>query len=251
MVNVSDKPFCMDKSQHKRFVTTQWSLVLEAGNRAAPEAEQALADLCSVYWMPLYSFARRRGYSRDDAADQTQEFFSRLIEKSFLKTADPQKGRFRTFLLTLFQRFLANEFEKDNAIKRGGGTTHISFDPDLAESQCSTVLSDDQTPERIFEQQWAMTLLHRVVTRLSDEYSSKGKGELFERCQMFLTGGSSGAVYSDVARDLKMTEGALRVAVHRLRERFRELLRLEVAGTIEDERDVDDELMFLRQAAGG
>ena len=225
--------------------------MLEAGRSSAPDGDAALAELCSAYWLPLYSFARRKGYSRDDAADRTQEFFSRLIEKSFLKTADPKLGRFRTFLLTLFQRFLAKEFEKDRAIKRGGASTILSFDFDAAESQCSTALSDDQTAERVFEQQWAMTLLHRVVGQLNEEYLSKGKGDLFDRCRIFLNGGSGDTVYSEVARDLKMTEGALRVAVHRLRERFRDLLRLEVAGTVASEQEVDDELMSLRKAIAG
>lgn len=241
----------MNASQQRHFATTQWSLVLEAGDRSAPEANQALAELCSAYWLPLYSFARRKGYSRADAADRTQEFFSRLIEKSFLETADPERGRFRTFLLTLFERFLAKEFEKDHAIKRGGANTILSFDFDVAESQCSTVLLDHQTAERVFEQQWAMTLLHRVVGQLDDEYVSKGKGDFFDRCRVFLNGGSGKAVYSEVARDLKMTEGALRVAVHRLRERFRDLLRLEVAGTVASEQEVDDELIALRKAISG
>jgi DNA-directed RNA polymerase specialized sigma24 family protein len=235
-------------SQNRRFATTQWSLVLEAGNRNTPEADQALCELCAAYWMPLYSFARRKGYSPEDAADRTQEFFSRLIEKSFLATADPQRGRFRTFLLTLFQRYLANEFEKDRAIKRGGTSTIMALDFDQAEAQCSTVLSDDQTAERVFEQQWAMTLLHRVVGLLNEEYLSRGKGELFERCRIFLNGGSGDGAYFQVARDLKMSEGALRVAVHRLRERFRGLLRQEVAGTVTCEQEVDDELLALRNA---
>lgn len=201
--------------------------------------------------MPLYSFARRKGYSPEDAADRTQEFFSRLIEKSFLATADPQRGRFRTFLLTLFQRFLLKEFEKDRAIKRGGASTILAFDFDRAESQCSIVLSDDQTAERMFEQQWAMTLLHRVVGLLNEEYHSKGKAEFFQRCRIFLNGGSGDAAYFEVARDLKMSEGALRVAVHRLRERFRGLLRQEVAGTVASEQEVDEELMALRRAIAG
>lgn len=238
-------------SQSQRFGTTQWSLVLEAGTRSSPEADTALAQLCSVYWMPLYSFARRNGYSRDDAADRTQEFFSRLIEKSFLQTADPQRGRFRTFLLTLFQRFLAKEFEKERAVKRGGTSTILSFDFVGAETHCDSILTDGQTAEHVFEQQWAMTLLHRVVNNLQEEYLAKGKGELFEYCRVFLNAGSGDKAYSDVAQELRMSEGALRVAVHRLRERFRELLRREVAGTVASEQEVDDELIALRKAIAG
>jgi RNA polymerase sigma-70 factor (ECF subfamily) len=241
----------MEKSQYRPFATTQWSLVLEAGDRSAPEADQALSELCSAYWLPLYSFARRKGYSRDDAADRTQEFFSRLIEKAFLETADPKRGRFRTFLLTLFERFLAKEFEKGQAIKRGGRVTQFSIDPNEGEERYAAELADERTPDRVFEQQWAMTVLHRSVDRLRDEFTEKGKQSFFDECRSFLTGGSGDSVYSDVARRLQMSEGALRVAVHRLRDRFRDLLRQEVAGTVASEQDVDDELIALRKAIAG
>ncbi len=225
--------------------------MLEAGQRTAPEAAAALEMLCRAYWFPLYAFARRRGYSPDDAADLTQEFFSRLIEKSFLESADPERGRFRTFLLTIFQRFLAKEFDRSQAIKRGGGLTQLSINFDDGEVRYAGGLMDEQTPVRIFERQWALTLLQRVVDQLRTEYHSKGKGELFEQCRAFLVGSAAAISSAETARTLNMTEGALRVAIHRLRERYRELLRIEVAGTIADETTIEDELLQLRRAIQG
>ncbi len=241
----------MEQSSHQHFATTHWSLVLEAGHRSAPEADAALETLCRAYWFPLYAFARRRGYSQDDAADLTQEFFSRLIEKSFLESADPERGRFRTFLLTIFQRFLAKESDRSQAIKRGGGLTHLSIDFNDGEMRYVGGLTDEQTPERIFERQWAMTLLQRVVDQLRKEYVSKGKVELFEQCRSFLVGSAATISSAETARTLNMTEGALRVAIHRLRERYRELLRIEVAGTIDNAATIDDELLQLRRAIQG
>ncbi len=158
----------MQASQRPVFATTQWSLILQAGNQSAPEAERALAELCEAYWFPLYAFARRHGYSREDAADRTQEFFSRLIEQSLLETANKERGRFRTFLLTLFQRFLAKEYHKDRAIKRGGRLARIPFDIEEGESRLAAQLSDQMTAERVFEQEWALTVLRRAVERLRD-----------------------------------------------------------------------------------
>ena len=241
----------MEQSSHQHFATTHWSLVLDAGRRSAPEAEAALEMLCRAYWFPLYAFARRRGYSPDDAADLTQEFFSRLIEKSFLESADPERGRFRTFLLTIFQRFLAKEFDRSQAIKRGGGLTQFPIDFEDGEMRYADSLTDEQTPERIFERQWALTMLQRVVDQLRTEYLSKGKIELFEQCRSFLVGSTATIASAETASKLNMTEGALRVAIHRLRERYRELLRSEVAGTILDETTIDDELLQLRRAIQG
>ncbi len=225
--------------------------MLEAGRRSAPEADAALETLCAAYWFPLYAFARRREYSPDDAADLTQEFFSRLIEKSFLASADPERGRFRTFLLTIFQRFLAKEFHHDQAMKRGGGLTKLSFDFSDGELRYTDSLIDEETPERIFEKQWALTLLQRVFDQLGAEYAIKSKGDLFEQCRRFLVNSTAEISYTETAKSLNMSEGALRVAVHRLRERYRELLRAEIAGTIADDAAIEDELMHLRRAIGG
>ena len=238
----------MENSSNRHFATTQWGLVLEAGRRSAPEADAALEALCRAYWFPLYAYARRRGYAPEDATDLTQEFFARLIEKSFLESANPERGRFRTFLLTIFQRFLAKDFERAQAEKRGGGRTILSLDFDDGELRYASELLDGQTAERIFERQWALTLLGRVVEQLRAEYVTRGKSELFEQCRSFLVNSATVAGYADMAKTLSMTEGALRVAVHRLRERYRELLRTEIAGTIAADQTVDDELCQLRRA---
>lgn len=241
----------MSGSHEGRFATTQWSLVLEAGRRSAPDADAALARLCEAYWFPLYVFARRHGSSPDDAADQTQEFFSQLIEKSFLETADPERGRFRTFLLTIFQRFLAKEFNRQQTVRRGGRIGHLSLDFKGGEERYADSLAGPQTAEAIFEREWALTLLTRVVNQLQSEYATKGKGELFERCRSFLAGAGGEGGYTETAAALRMSEGALRVAVHRLRERYRELLRREVGGTMTDPDAIDDELNQLRRAIRG
>lgn len=230
------------------FATTRWSLVLNAGQQASAESAKALETLCSAYWFPLYAYARRRGYAADDAADLTQEFFLRLFEKQFLESADPERGRFRTFLLTIFQRFLLNERDRDHAAKRGGGLKPLTLDFESREHLYAASLTDGQTAERIFERQWAMTLLSRVVEQLRAEYLEKNKLSLFENCRTFLIGSANAGGYSTVAAALNMSEGALRVAVHRLRERYRELLRQEVSCTIEDGGTIDDELNSLRLA---
>ncbi len=238
----------MTHSAPAHFATTQWSLVLHAGQQSTPESAKALETLCSAYWFPLYAYARRRGYAADDASDLTQEFFLKLLEKQFLESADPERGRFRTFLLTIFQRFLLNERDRDHAIKRGGGLKPLVLDFASCEQLYAASLTDGQTAERIFERQWAMTLLNRVVEQLRAEYLEKNKLSLFENCRAFLVGSTNAGGYSTVAAALNMSEGALRVAVHRLRERYRELLRQEVSCTIEDGATIDDELNSLRLA---
>lgn len=230
-----------------QFVTTQWSLVLAAGQPGAQEASRALAALCQSYWHPLYVYARRRGKSAEDAADLTQSFFAVVIEKSFLDSADPDRGRFRTFLLTLFQRFLAQEYRKENTQKQGGHLQKLSFDFEAAEQLCST-RSESTPAEAAFEKEWALTLLGHVMDRLAADYQQRGKADLFERCRTWLNGTVDGASEAMTARELGMTEGALRVAIHRLRERFRELLRSEIAETIGPDTTVEQELAHLRQS---
>lgn len=234
-----------DPSGH--FVTTQWNLVLTAGQQGAPEASDALAALCQSYWHPLYVYARRRGKSAEDASDLTQSFFAAVIEKSFLEAADPDRGRFRTFLLTLFQRFLGQEFRREQTQKQGGHLKKVAFNFDAAEQLCSQN-SADVAPEVAFEKEWALTLLGHVMDRLSEDYEKRGKSELFQKCRPWLNGNVDGASEAKMAKDLGMTEGALRVAIHRLRERFRELLRAEIAETIGPDTTVDEELAHLRQA---
>ena len=226
-------------------------MVVAAGHRSSPGADDALQSLCESYWYPLYAFARRTGCSRDDAADATQEFFVRLLDRDFLKSADQERGRFRTFLLTVFKRFLTNEHERQNAQKRGGGLRHFSIDFEAGEERYQFEPADDRTPESVFERRWALTLLDRVVARLREEYESKDKAELFRHGQAYL-GGSTGAPgYSVTAEALQVSEGAVRIAVHRMRERYREILLEEVAGTVEDPDAVEEELESLRRAIRG
>lgn len=230
------------------FATTRWSMVLAAGQRAAPDAEAALAGLCEVYWVPLYEFARRRGYSAADAADATQSFFARLIEKDYLQSADPERGRFRAFLLTAFKRFLSHQRSHDHALKRGGGKQLLSLDHESVESQLNIEPADHRTPERLYERRWAIILLDRVLQLLEEEYLRKGRVDFFFLCRGSLTGLGIDDRYASIAATFDMTESAVKVAVHRMKIRYRELLRAEVAQTVANDADVDDELRMLMQA---
>ena len=233
----------MDSSfQSKNFPTTLWTVVLHAGRDEPAQAQAALAQLCQAYWYPLYSFVRRRGYSPHDAEDLTQAFFAQLLEKRGLERVDPELGRFRTFLLASLKNFLANDWDRAHALKRGGGQTIVSLDEESAESRYQLEPSHDMTPERHFERQWAMTLLDQVLDALRDEYHAEGKGDLFEELKAVIIG-QAGA-YADMAARLRRSEGAIKVAVHRLRHRYRELMRARIAETV-GEGDVEDELRHL------
>lgn len=224
-------------------------MVLEAGHRSSPDSEQALEALCTAYWYPLYAFVRRRGYSATDARDATQEFFAHLLEKESLQAADPERGRFRSFLLTVFKNFLADERDRKQTQKRGGDVKHLSIDFDMGEQRYQFEPADDWTPDKIYERRWALTLLDQVVVRLQEEYRENGKGELFDICKGHLTG--AGTSYEEAATTLEMSEGAVRVAVHRLRARYRDLLRSEVAATLANPEAAEDELEYLRNAIRG
>jgi RNA polymerase sigma factor (sigma-70 family) len=232
-------------TDRSRFATTQWSLVLSAADRSAAAAQEALARLCSIYWYPLFTFVRRRGYSADEAQDLTQGFFTRLIEKGDLGDADRSRGRFRTFLLTSCEHYLANERDRAHAVKRGGGVTPLPIDLAGAEERYQRALSHAETPERLFDRQWCLALLGSVLDDLRAEYSAAGKGRLFDRLATFLTMDDDAGSHDDAARDLGMTAGAVKVAVHRLRRRYRDALRGRVAQTLEREEDVDEELRHL------
>ncbi len=232
------------------FTTTQWSLVLAAGQRGSAEAEHALAVLCQRYWFPLYAFARRRVTEVHEAQDLTQEFFVRLLEKNSLAAASPERGRFRSFLLASLKNFLANEWDRTTAQKRGGDRQCLSLDWEAGESRLSFEPSHSDTPERGFERQWALTLLDNVVRRLQDEFAAVGKSRQFELLKETLTGGRAALDYVAVANDLAISEEAARQAVHRLRKRYRELLRDEVAATVETPDEVEDEIGRLFQALG-
>jgi len=229
----------------RQFHTTRWTVVLAARNGDAPDARAALETLCGAYWYPLYAFARRRGRSRQEAQDLTQAFFVDLIEKHTVKAADRSRGRFRAFLLGAFRRFASKERDREGARKRGGGRAVLRLDFEEGERRFALEPAHDLTPERVFDRQWALTLLEGVIERLRDEMAAAGKGEIFEGRRAFLTGADDLPAYREVAGRLAMTEGAVKVAVHRLRGRYREILRAAIADTVETAEDVDEEIRDL------
>ena len=240
----------MDSSfQSKSFPTTLWTVVLHAGRDEPAQARAALAQLCQAYWYPLFSFVRRRGYSPHDAEDLTQAFFAELLEKRGLGRIDPAQGRFRTFLLASLKNYLANDWDRAQALKRGGGQTIVSIDEASAELRYQREPSHDMTPERHFERQWAMTLLDQVLAALRDEYHNEGKGDLFEELKAVIIGQPE--AYADMAARLGRSEGAIKVAVHRLRHRYRQVMQARIAATVgEGEGEVEDELRHLLAVLG-
>ena len=230
------------------FQTTLWNVVLEAGRSENTLAREAMERLCQGYWYPLYAFVRRQGYQVSDAQDLTQAFFLRLLDKHTLQQVDPSRGKFRTFLLASLKNFLANEWDKGQAWKRGGREKVVSLDEETAESRYRREPDHDMSPERIFERRWALEVLERVLERLRGEFSDL-KGNLFEQLKETLTGDASSR-YSEIANRLGMTEGAVKVAAHRFRQRYRELARIEVAQTLGPDENVDDELRYLLNALG-
>ena len=227
-----------------QFATTHWSIVLSTHDLDTSRAEQCLAKLCQTYWYPLYAFIRRQGYSAHDAQDLTQEFFARLLEKNYLAEVQREKGRFRSFLLAALKHFLANEWDKRNAQKRGGGKVFIPLDADSAETRYGLEPSHNSTPDKIFERQWALTLLEKVLAQLRAEFVSSGK-EIFDHLKSSLAGTRDSILYAELAEKLRTTEGAVKVAVHRLRQRYRELLRDELDQTVETTTEIDAELADL------
>jgi RNA polymerase sigma-70 factor (ECF subfamily) len=233
------------RSHAADFATTRWTLVVQAGRRSTPDADQALATLCQAYWYPLYAYVRRRVKDVHEAQDLTQEFFARLLEKEYLTQAQPERGRFRAFLLTSFKHFLSKEREKARAQKRGGGKTPVSLDFEAGESRLSFEPADTLTPEQIYERQWATALLGRVMERLKQEHERQGKSQQFERLKLLLAGENQQVTYAVAAASLGTTQSAVKMAAHRLRKRYRELLRLEIAQTVASPEEVDDELASL------
>ena len=232
------------------FTTTHWSIVLSAQDRKSRQSERALAALCETYWFPLYAYVRRSVFSSHDAQDLTQEFFAQLLEKDFLKDVDYRRGKFRSFLLAALKHHLGHHRERARAKKRGGGRVPFSLDFDDAENRYHLEPEDPATPERLYLRRWALTLLDRVVRRLEDESIRAGKAETFVGLKEFLTADRQSRPYRQAAESLGMTEGAVKVAVHRLRRRYRELLREEIAQTVADPAEVDDELGELFSAVG-
>lgn len=249
------EPYQQQPNSHSQirdnFASTHWSLVLAAGVRAGAESEQALAALCQRYWLPLYVYARRRVAHVHEAQDLTQAFFLRLLDQNVLAAATPERGRFRSFLLTSMKNFLTNEWNRDQAAKRGGGRQRLSLDWESGESRISAEPAHYSTPEREFERQWALTLLDNVVQRLKREFDLAGKSHQFEVLKETLTGGRAALDYDTVAAELGMSEAASRQAASRLRKRYREMLRDEVAATVENESEIDDEINRLFHALGG
>jgi RNA polymerase sigma-70 factor (ECF subfamily) len=228
------------------FPTTRWTLVVAGGDPQRKDAHSALVSLCEGYWYPLYVYVRRRGYPPDQAQDLTQEFFVRVLDGRYLDRADPEKGRFRAFILTSLKFFLADESDRTRAQKRGGGKV-LSLDISSGEDRYQRDPAHDETPERIFERRWALSLLDAVIDRLRAECAQHGRLDQFERLKGFLLEQGE-TPYAALARDMGMSEGALKVAIHRLRKRYRELFRQEIAETVADPADVESELRFLAAA---
>jgi RNA polymerase sigma factor (sigma-70 family) len=226
------------------FATTHWSVVLAAQEEHTPHAAEALEQLCQTYWYPLYAFVRREGSSAPDAQDLTQEFFARLLEKNYLAQVAPQKGKFRSFLLAALRHFLADQRDRARAVKRGGGADCLSLDAQAAEERYRLEPVDRMDAEKIYERRWAMTLLEQALTRLRDENVAADKKELFERLRDFVAGESDMSC-GEAAAQLGLTESAVKSALHRLRQRYRELVREEVAHTVADPAEVDAELRYL------
>jgi RNA polymerase sigma-70 factor (ECF subfamily) len=238
------------KERSDDFATTHWSIVLTAGRDARDVADDALSALCQTYWYPLYAYTLRRVGDVDEAQDLTQSFFAHLLERRVLAVADPQRGKFRAFLLTAMKNFLANEWDKARAKKRGGTTIRLSLDFDSAQSRYTPEPSHDVTPERLFERQWTLTLLDRVLDRLQTELAAKNKECHFEVLRDYLTGDPQSPDYVDAAGELGITPAAAKQAAYRMRKQYRRLLRAEVAETVADPTDVDDEIRSLFESLG-
>jgi RNA polymerase sigma factor (sigma-70 family) len=228
-----------------QFTTTHWSVVLAAAQQGTARSAQALEVLCRTYWHPLYAYVRRRGYEEQAAQDLTQEFFARLLEKEYLRAVDRNKGRFRSFLLAAMEHFLANEWRRANAKKRGGGVSVVSLDDQTGEADSLQVAASTLSPEEFFDQQWAITLLEEAVGNLRREFNAAGKGALFEELKFYLTGEKREISYAELAARLNTTEAALKVAVSRMRHRYGELLRTEIANTVSGPEEVEEELRAL------
>ena len=227
------------------FHTTHWSQVMAAGQPGSPAGDQALASLCETYWFPLYAFVRRKGHLPAEAEDLVQEFFARLLARNFVQQADQHRGKFRTFLLAALTHFLANDWNRQHARKRGGAAILLSWDAPLAETRYAREPFHELTPEKLFDRRWALRLLERVHEQLRKEYVAAGKTNLFNALEPCLSGDSLPATCREVGQRLNLSEGAVKVAVHRLRRRFRNLVKTEIAHTLPTPDDIDDELRHL------
>jgi RNA polymerase sigma-70 factor (ECF subfamily) len=231
--------------------TTHWSVVLAAAHGQSPAAAAALEELCRGYWYPLYVFVRRQGHGPQDAEDLLQAFFTRFLEKDYLSEVDRSKGRFRSFLLAALKHFLANEWDKANARKRGGGAQFISLDSEDAASRYWEEPASELTPERLYEQRWACVLLERVMQRLKRDSAEAGKDQFFEALKPFLVGESRSVTYAQLALELGTSEAALKMKVQRLRQAYQRLLRDEIAQTVADPAEAEDEIRHLFSVVSG
>jgi len=233
------------------FTTTHWSVVLAAGRTNEPQSAAALETLCRTYWYPLYAYLRRRGQGEHDAQDLIQGFFVQLLERDWLQGVEQQKGRFRSFLLASLNYYMADERDRATAQKRGGGRALISLDAQEAEERYRLEPVDDRSPDKLFERRWAMALLDQVLARLAREFADAGKGELFERLQPFLVAGGEAKTYSQVAVEAGLSEEAFKKAVQRMRRRYHQLFRDEIAQTVASPAEVDEELQHLCEVMAG
>ncbi|MGI9516039.1 MAG: RNA polymerase sigma factor [Pirellulaceae bacterium] len=227
------------------FATTQWSVVRAAAGGDSREARSALEALCELYWYPLYTFVRRKGYESNEAEDLTQAFFADLLAREDLRKVQPELGRFRSFLLAALKNFLLNQWDRSQAQKRGGGRVHLSLDFSQADSQYRAVAVEAETPDSMFERQWALTLLGRVNSLLKKEYENRGKAHVYERLAEFLAGKSQDSTQTAAAAELGMSEVAVKVALHRMRARFGDLLRAEIRETVNTHEEIEDEIAHL------
>lgn len=226
-------------------MTTRWTVVLAAGQRDLPQAGQALEELCATYWFPLYAYARRQGQSKEDAEDLVQDFFTRFLGKNYLAGLHSEHGKFRAFLLACFKHFLSNEWDRAGRQKRGGHATVLSLDWQQADTRYRIDPADHLSPDRLYDRAWAIVLLERVLARLREEHVSAGKLRLFDHLKPFITLGKSALPYRQAAETLGTNEAAARVAVHRLRRRYRELLHEEIAQTLSHPDQVEEEMRAL------
>jgi len=235
----------MLKAATSGFQTTRWTLIKAAACNSTPDSRDALATLCQAYWFPVYAFIRRKGHDPETAQDLTQGFFTLLMEKNYLLDVDRQRGRFRSFLLTAVKHFLANEWDRRHAQKRGGGREPISIDAVEAESWYIPAIVDEATPETLFQRRWALSLLEHVMAKLRAEFALAGKADRFEKLSVFLNQDSGETRCKEVADEMGLSEGALRTSIHRLRRTYRRLLREEIAQTVSTPEETDEEIRFL------
>lgn len=247
-MRISEPDQEMEAAAPRIFATTHWSIVWAAGRGETDASQRALEKLCAAYWYPIYGYICRRGYGPEDAQDLTQEFFAQLIAKEHLRLADSNKGRFRSFLLATLNFFLAREWSRAHRQKRGGQYQFISLDEQMGEGCHQFEPAGNESPEKTFQRQWALTVLKQTMNALERECAETGKAALFQEAKQLLSGERNGVSYSTISQRLSMTEGSVRVAVHRLRQRFGELLRGEVSQTVGTNEEIEEELRHLVRA---